>query len=487
MPEKNSVTWACLISGYTQNGMPNEACAHFKQMVSDGFPRVLTLAVVFFELARSLVLASLSLGCKFMVYCQRGDAISAFKLFSSMQKDGSAFSLQPNEYTFGSLITAACSLAHDLYVGSALVSGFARFGLIDYARKIFEQMSERNAVSMNGLMVALVRQKRGKEATEVFMEMKDLVGINLDSLVVLLSSFSEFSVLEEGKRKGREVHAYVIGAGLIYRKVAIGNGLINMYAKCGAISDACSVFRHMVDKDLISWNSLISGLDQNELFEDAVMNFLEMRRSELLPSISLSNALLALYSETGHLSECRNVFFSMQDYDQVSWNSIIGALAGSEASVLEAVEYFLDMMQSGWELNRVTFMSILAAVSSLSLPELGQQIHAVVLKYNAAEDCAIENALITCYGKCGGIDDCEKIFSRMSERRDEISWNSMISGYIHNEFLPKAMDLVWFMMQRGQRLDSFTFATVLSACASVATLERGMEVHACGIRACSLS
>ncbi|KAL6287179.1 hypothetical protein ACE6H2_011569 [Prunus campanulata] len=591
MPEKNSVTWACLISGYTQNGMPNEACAHFKQMVSDGFspspyacgsvlracqesgPCKLKFGMQIHGLicktnhAADMVMSnvlmsmygrclgsvddayhvfceieiknSVSWNSIISVYCQRGDAISAFKLFSSMQKDGSAFSLQPNEYTFGSLITAACSLAHvglsllqqiltrvnksgilqDLYVGSALVSGFARFGLIDYARKIFEQMSERNAVSMNGLMVALVRQKRGKEATEVFMEMKDLVGINLDSLVVLLSSFAEFSVLEEGKRKGREVHAYVIGAGLIYRKVAIGNGLINMYAKCGAISDACSVFRHMVDKDLISWNSLISGLDQNELFEDAVMNFREMRRSELLPSnftlisalsscaslgwiilgqqihcealklgldldVSVSNALLALYSETGHLSECRNVFFSMQDYDQVSWNSIIGALAGSEASVLEAVEYFLDMMQSGWELNRVTFMSILAAVSSLSLPELGQQIHGVVLKYNAAEDCAIENALITCYGKCGGIDDCEKIFSRMSERRDEISWNSMISGYIHNEFLPKAMDLVWFMMQRGQRLDSFTFATVLSACASVATLERGMEVHACGIRAC---
>ncbi|CAB4304983.1 unnamed protein product [Prunus armeniaca] len=591
MPEKNSVTWASLISGYTQNGMPNEACAHFKQMVSDGFspstyacgsvlracqesgPCKLKFGMqihglicktnhasdmvtsnvlmsmygrcwgsvddayhVFYEIE---IKNSVSWNSIISVYCQRGDAISAFKLFSSMQKDGSAFSLQPNEYTFGSLITAACSLAHaglsllqqiltrvnksgilqDLYVGSALVSGFARFGLIDYARKIFEQMSERNAVSMNGLMVALVRQKRGKEATEVFMEMKGLVGINLDSLVVLLSSFAEFSVLEEGKRKGREVHAYVIGAGLIYRKVAIGNGLINMYAKCGAISDACSVFRHMVDKDLISWNSLISGLDQNEFFEDAVMNFHEMKRSELLPSnftlisalsscaslgwiilgqqihcealklgldldVSVSNALLALYSDTGHLSECRNVFFSMQDYDQVSWNSIIGALAGSEASVLEAVEYFLDMMQSGWELNRVTFMSILAAVSSLSLPDLGQQIHAVVLKYNAAEDCAIENALITCYGKCGGIDDCEKIFSRMSERRDEISWNSMISGYIHNEFLPKAMDLVWFMMQRGQRLDSFTFATVLSACASVATLERGMEVHACGIRAC---
>jgi pentatricopeptide repeat protein len=46
------------------------------------------------------------------------------------------------------------------------------------------------------------------------------------------------------------------------------------------------------------------------------------------------------------------------------------------------------------------------------------------------------------------------------------------------------MDLVWLMMQRGVRLDCFTFATILSACAIVATLERGMEVHACAIRAC---
>ena len=46
------------------------------------------------------------------------------------------------------------------------------------------------------------------------------------------------------------------------------------------------------------------------------------------------------------------------------------------------------------------------------------------------------------------------------------------------------MDLVWLMMQRGQRLDCFTCATVLSACATVATLERGLEVHGCAIRAC---
>ena len=188
--------------------------------------------------------------------------MSAYRIFSEMQKDGGGFDMQPNEYTFGSLVPACCNVAdsglvllqqmlsrvckagilEDLYVGSALVSGFARVGLVDYARKIFEQMGERNVVStvsMNGLMVGLVRQKRGEEATRVFMEVKDLVGINIDSFVVLLSSFAEFSVLEEGKRRGREVHAYVTVSGLIHKKVAMENGLVNMYAKCGAIDDAC--------------------------------------------------------------------------------------------------------------------------------------------------------------------------------------------------------------------------------------------------------
>uniref|UniRef100_A0A2N9GKT4 C2 domain-containing protein n=1 Tax=Fagus sylvatica TaxID=28930 RepID=A0A2N9GKT4_FAGSY len=578
------------IPGYTQNGVPDEACLLFKGMNRAGFlPNHYAFGSVLracqecrpcgvkfgvqihglmsktryaFDVVVCNVLISMYGNCLgsaddacrvfdqieirnsiswnsiISVYSQRGDAISAFQFFSRMEWQGSGFSLKPNEYTFGSLITAACSsvdtgssllkqmLARvkksghlgDMYVGSALVSGFARFGLIDYAKQIFEQMGKRNAVSMNGLMVGLVRQKRGEEAAKVFMEMRNLVDINLDSYVILLSAFPEFAVLEDGKRKGTEVHGYVIGTGLIDIKREIGNGLVNMYAKCGAIADACSVFGVMGDKDSVSWNTMISGLDQNECFEDAVISFLAMRRTGLMPSnftlistlsscaslgwrmlgqqihcevklgldldVSVSNALLALYAETGCLTESEKVFSLMPDYDQVSWNSIIGASANSEASVVEAVKYLLNMMRAGWSLNRVSFINILAAVSSLSFHQMGHQIHGLVLKYCVANDTAIENALLAYNGKCGEIDECEKIFSRMSEWRDEVSWNSMISGYMHNELLHKAMDLVWFMMQRGQRLDCFTFATVLSACASVATLEHGMEVHACAIRSC---
>ncbi|XWS31082.1 hypothetical protein CRYUN_Cryun23aG0046800 [Craigia yunnanensis] len=134
--------------------------------------------------------------------------------------------------------------------------------------------------------------------------------------------------------------------------------------------------------------------------------------------------------------------FSLLDHDQVSWNSVIGALADSESSVSEAVKYFLNMTRNGWVPNRITFINILAAVSSLSLSKLSHQIHALVIKNHLANDSCIENALLACYGK------------------------------------------MWREMNRAQKVDGFTFATILSACASVATLERGMEVHACAIRAC---
>ncbi|XWS75888.1 hypothetical protein CRYUN_Cryun01aG0130200 [Craigia yunnanensis] len=169
--------------------------------------------------------------------------------------------------------------------------------------------------------------------------------------------------------------------------------------------------------------------------------------------VSVSNALLALYATIRCFSECKNIFSLMLDHDQISWNSVIGALADSESSVLEAIKYFLDMMHNGWVPNRITFINILAVVLSLSLGKLSHQIHALVIKNHLANDSSIENALLACYGKCGEMDECEKIFSRMSERRDEVSWNSMISGYIHNELLHKAVNLVWFMMQRGQKLD----------------------------------
>ena len=211
MPDRNSYSWAALISGYIQNGMFSDGCGMFKEMVCPGsFPDHYAMGSVLracqefgpsglklgmqihgliYVLACNVLISMygrcsaysdcahrvfediesnnlISWNSIISVYSQRGDAVSAFKLLWSMQREGSGYSFTPDEYTFGSLITAACScvdsglclleqlltrvkksgLVSDLYVGNSLVNGFGGFGCFDYARKIFEQMSQRNVV-----------------------------------------------------------------------------------------------------------------------------------------------------------------------------------------------------------------------------------------------------------------------------------------------------------------------------------------------------
>ncbi|KAI5000757.1 hypothetical protein ZWY2020_010716 [Hordeum vulgare] len=470
------------------------------------------------------------------VYAKKGYVGPTFTLFTEMLRDDSAIELKPNEHTFGSLITvttvSSCSSrvlqqvyarvlnsgsSSDVYVGSALVSAFARNGMLDEAKNIFLSLKERNAVTLNGLIVGLVKQHCSEEAVGIFMGTRDSVVVNVDSYVVLLGAIAEFSVPEDGLMKGTEVHGHVLRTGLIDLKIALSNSLVNMYAKCGAIDKACRVFQLLCTRDRVSWNTIISVLDQTGYCEGAMMNYCMMRQGCISPSnfsaisglsscaslrlfsagqqvhcdavkwgldldTSVSNALVKMYGECGARSECWQVFNSMAEHDIVSWNSIMGVMTNLRAPIAESLEVFSKMMRSGLAPNKVTFVNLLATLSPSSVLELEKQVHAVVLKHGAIEDTAVDNALMSCYGKSGDMDSCEQLFSEISGRRDAVSWNSMISGYIYNGHLQEAIDCVWLMMHSDQVMDCCTFSIVLNACASVAALERGMEMHAFGIR-----
>lgn len=470
------------------------------------------------------------------VYAKKGDVASTFTLFKDMQRGDSRIQLRPTEHTFGSLITAASlslgssavldqvlvwvlksGCSSDLYVGSALVSAFARHGLTDEAKDIFLSLKQKNAVTLNGLIVGLVRQDFSEEAVKIFVGTRNTVDVNADTYVVLLSALAEYSISEEGLRIGRVVHGHMLRTGLTDLKIAVSNGLVNMYAKCGAIESASKIFQLMEATDRISWNTIISALDQNGNCEEAVMHYSLMRQSCISPSnfalisslsscaglklltagqqvhcdavkwgldldTSVSNVLVKMYGECGAMSDYWKVFNSMAEHDEVSWNTMMGVMASSQTPISEIVKVFNNMMRGGLIPNKVTFINLLAALSPLSVLELGKQVHAAVMKHGVMEDNVVDNALISCYAKSGDMGSCEHLFTNMSDRRDAISWNSMISGYIYNGNLQEAMDCVWLMIHSGQIMDCCTFSIILNACASVAALERGMELHAFGIR-----
>ncbi|KAI9176413.1 hypothetical protein LWI28_002491 [Acer negundo] len=235
------------------------------------------------------------------VFSQRGDAVSAFQLLSSMQREGSGYRyVDSGLCLLEQLLTRVkkSGLVSDLYVGSSLVNGFARFGCIDYARKIFEQMSQRDVLSMN-----------------------------------------EFASFEKGRRMGKEVHGYVIRSGLIDKEVAVGNRLIIMYAKSGAIDDSRSVSKLMVEKDSVSRSTIICTLSSCASLGWIMLGQQvhgEAFKLGLDFDVPVSNALLALYAKCGAIDDSRSVFRLMVDKNYVTWNTII--------SGLDQIEYFLTKL-----------------------------------------------------------------------------------------------------------------------------------------------
>ncbi|CAA3010727.1 pentatricopeptide repeat-containing At4g25270, chloroplastic [Olea europaea subsp. europaea] len=68
---------------------------------------------------------------------------------------------------------------------------------------------------------------------------------------------------------GEEVHRHVIRSGCGNNKF-VQNALLDMYAKCGDIRKAQKVFDKIVDKDLVSWNSMIIGYMRHNLMVEAL-------------------------------------------------------------------------------------------------------------------------------------------------------------------------------------------------------------------------
>jgi pentatricopeptide repeat protein len=92
-------------------------------------------------------------------------------------------------------------------------------------------------------------------------------------------------------------------------------------------------------------------------------------------------------------------------------------------------------------------------------------------------DMFMENTLVNMYAKCGYLNDARHVFDKMSER-NIVSWTAMIAGYAQHRQSHEAIELYREMLGEGLRANQFTFASVLRACASSASVKHGEQIHA---------
>ncbi|KAF1859732.1 hypothetical protein Lal_00010316 [Lupinus albus] len=199
----------------------------------------------------------------------------------------------------------------DQVVNNALLKFYVDCGCFDEVLKVFEVMPQRNVVSWNTLIAGYAALGRVSETLDSFriMQREEGTGFSWVTLTTVLPICAQLTTLLSGK----EMHGQIVKS----RKkpdVPLLNSLMDMYAKCGAISYCEKVFDRMHSKDLTSWNTMLGGYSVNGRIEEAIALFEEMIRFGIRPDGISFVALLSGCSHSGLTNEGKRLFDMMQDY-----------------------------------------------------------------------------------------------------------------------------------------------------------------------------
>ena len=405
------------------------------------------------------------------------------------------------------------SFRNSLFLDNTLLNMYCKCGDQEFARHLFDRMTERNIVSWNSLISGYSTMGCYQKAFSLFLRGKS-VGIEPDR-------FTYAGILRASAQSGEKkmcmiIHTQIIVTGLSFH-VLLTNTLIDVYAKCGCPDAASLVFDHAEELDLVSWNSLISGYVHLNLVDRSFEIFSQMHRKGVCINGfalgSIFNACTeptAYSSDFGSITHCLAVKFGLDmdvvvcgsmldmflkhdaldeaikafklipEKNVVIFNTMISGLCGSALATpgkpYFAVNLFSLMERRGGYLSKFTFSSMLKACNLISDFELGKQIHAKVLKHNLQNDEFIVSGLIDLYAYRGLIGDGFKCFDSTS-KKDVVSWTSMISGFLQSEQFDQACYLFHKLLASGLQPDEFALSSATSACANLSLSRTGEQIH----------
>ena len=388
----------------------------------------------------------------------------SFTLYRDLRRNTS---FTPDSFTF-SVLAKSCALdmaiwegqeihSHaleigfglDLYAATALVDMYAKFGKMDCARKLFDEMIERSPVSWTALIGGYVRSGDMDNAGKLFDQMteKDSAAFNtmLDAYVKLGDMCSARKLFDEMPE--RSLVSWTI--------------MIYGYCRYGNLDSARSLFNAMPEKNLVSWNSMISGYCQNKQPYEALKLFHEMQSTtslepdkvtlvSILPAIAdlgaldfggwvhrfiqrkkldraanVGTALIDMYAKCGEIVKAKGVFDNMPEKETASWNALINGFA-INGCAKEALEVFMEMNHKGFKPNEITMMGVLSACNHSGLVEEGKRWFKAMEGFGLTPEIKHYGCMVDLLGRAGCLEEAEKLMESMPYEANGIILSSFL-------------------------------------------------------------
>ncbi|XP_077233929.1 tetratricopeptide repeat (TPR)-like superfamily protein [Tasmannia lanceolata] len=413
----NQITYNAMIAGLVGWGRDLEALMMYKEMGEAGFgPTELTF-------------------------------VSALSACSSdkMTKMGSQIHAQAVKMGFEATVL----------VSNAMITMYSSRGDLLNALLVFERLEEKDLVSWNSMIAGYAQGNYFELAISVYLRMQR-AGIEPDD-------FTFGSLLSCSNVENAEMLQALVAKNGLISNTQVGNALVSAFSKCGHIEHAYLIFGEMPSINLISWNSILSGLLLNGFPLMCLEMFYKLQMSEFKPNIytlsivlstcacisdlrhgkqihayilrsgfdsetSLGNALITMYSKCGVLNWSFEVFHGMLERDAVSWNAMVAAYA-QHGKGKESIHCLKAMKESGIEPDPVTFTIVLSACSHAGLVDEGRWIFSSMV-----EDYAVERGvdhyccIIDLLGRAGHLDEAERLINSMPFPAESHIWWALLGA-----------------------------------------------------------
>eukprot|EP01083_Nonionella_stella_P088896 247985_1 len=357
-------------------------------------------------------------------------------------------------------------------VEHCLVNFYGHFKDIERAQRVFDGIKDKNTVSINCMMQALIANECAADALSVYDEYNTLH--DDISHVHAVAGCSMIGNIQ----KAKHIHS----AHADTESIQLRNTLIDCYGKCGAIEHSKTLFDSIsdVERTVVTMNCMMSALCENECYEDALRVYDEMdctqndvshllalkackhtqqldkgnqiyeqiERKKTEMGAELRCSFIDFYGSCGDMESALRIFnaCAADSYDIALWNAMIHAY-GRSGDIVNAKAMYDKVIETADMNTFCIFLNGCSHCGQVNMARFVWDNH--ITDEQMKENKYVMTAFVDCLARNGYLDDAYQLVSNSKENHQEM-WFALLSGCRNHDDKNMASQVYFNIKQRFQ-------------------------------------